>query len=135
MCFSQSDSTNNNSQISSSNQYRFTNQHRSGNGQQYPHRSGNGQQYPQRQNKHNQKYHANQTEINENSDEDIYAFQIGKLNSTYPIEMNNATTNRIIDSGLTINIVDETAFKNISPKPQNQPKPEYSCINQINHYH
>ena len=124
MCFSQSDSTNNNSQISSSNQNRFTNQHR----------SGNGQQYPQRQNKHNQKYHANQTEIDENSDEDIYAFQIGKLNSTYPIEMNNATTNRTIDSGLTINIVDEAAFKNISPKPQNQPKPEYSCINQINHY-
>ena len=107
MCFSKSDSMNNNSQISLLNQHRFTNQNR----------SGNRQQYPQRQNKHNQKYHVNQAEVDENSDEDIYAFQLGKQNSTYPIEINNTTTN-IIDSRSTINIIDETAFKNISPKPQ-----------------
>ena len=107
MCFSKSDSINNNSQISLLNQHRFTNQNR----------SGNRQQYPQLQNKHNQKHHVNQAEVDENSDEDIYAFQLGKQNSTYPIEINNTTTN-IIDSRSTINIIDETAFKNISPKLQ-----------------
>ena len=108
MGFSKSDSTNNNPQISSSNQHRFTNQHRSNNRQQYPHR----------QNKHNPKHHANQTEIDEHSDEDIYTFQLGKQTSTYPIEINNTTTDVIIESGSTINIIDETAFKNILPKPQ-----------------
>ena len=98
---------NNNSQISLLNQHRFTNQNR----------SGNRQQYPQLQNKHNQKHHVNQAEVDENSDEDIYAFQLGKQNLTYPIEINNTTTN-IIDSRSTINIIDETAFKNISPKLQ-----------------
>ena len=107
MCFSKSDSMNNNSQISLLNQHRFTNQNR----------SGNRQQYPQLQNKHNQKHHVNQAEVDENSDEDIYTFQLGKQNSTYPIEINNTTTN-IIDSRSTINIIDETAFKNISPKLQ-----------------
>ena len=124
MCFSKSDSANNNSQISSSNQHKFKNQHR----------SSNRQQYQQRQNKHNQKHHVNHTEIDENSDEDIYAFQLGKQNSTYPIEINNTTANVIIDSGSTINIIDETAFNNIPPKPPNQPKPEYSRVNQNNNY-
>ena len=54
--------------------------------------------------------------IDENSDENIYAFQLGKQNLTYPIEI-NTTTNIIIESGSTINIIDKTVFENISPKP------------------
>ena len=108
MCFSRSDSNNRTPTTPTSRHYR-SNQQRSNNQQQNP---------TQRQNQHIQKQQVNQTMIDENSDEDIYAFQVGKHNATYQIEINNTKTNVIIDSGSTINIIDKTAYENISPKPQ-----------------
>ena len=56
-------------------------------------------------------------ESEKSSDDDVYVFQIGNKSDTHPILINNTKIDVIIDSGSTINILDENSFKLIKPQP------------------
>ena len=85
----------------------------------------NKQQYQQHNNRanyyHKIKQHVNAATIQkqeESSDDDIYVFQIGNKSSTHPVIINNTKIDIIIDSGSTINILDEQSFNLIIPQPK-----------------
>ncbi|XP_057293836.1 uncharacterized protein LOC130622367 [Hydractinia symbiolongicarpus] len=62
--------------------------------------------------------HARATEIDSSEDEDdVYFFQIGQKSPTFPVTINGCTVEVIIDSGSTINILDEASFNLITPRP------------------
>ena len=48
----------------------------------------------------------------------MYVFQIGNKSNTHPVLINDTEINVIIDSGSTINILDENSFDSIMPQPK-----------------
>ena len=48
----------------------------------------------------------------------MYVFQIGNKSNTHPVLINDTEINVIIDSGSTINILDEDSFHSIMPQPK-----------------
>ena len=87
--------------------------------------NSNKQQYQQHNNRANNyqknKQHVNAATIQkqeESSGDDVYVFQIGNKSSTHPVIINNTKIDIIIDSGSTINILDEQSFNLIIPQPK-----------------
>ena len=67
----------------------------------------------------------------------MYVFQIGNKSNTHPVLINDTEINVIIDSGSTINILDEnSSFHSIMPHKQNLKNhlPKNIHINQTHHY-
>ena len=52
------------------------------------------------------------------SDDDVYVFQIGNKSNTHPVLINDTEINVIIDSGSTVNILDENSFHSIITQPK-----------------
>ena len=87
--------------------------------------NSNKQQYQQHNNRANNyqknKQHVNAATIQkqeESSDDDVYVFQISNKLNTHPVITNNTKIDISIDSGLTINILDEQSFNLIIPQPK-----------------
>ena len=65
---------------------------------------------------------------NVSSDDDVYVFQIGNKSNTYPVLINDTEINVIVDSGSTINTLDETSFDSIMPQSRLEKSSTKICL-------
>ena len=61
---------------------------------------------------------SNTVEGQSSSDDDIYpVYQIGSKSTKHNLQINETDVNIIIDSGSTVNILDESTYNQLNPKP------------------
>ena len=79
------------------------------------------QQPPTQCGHHNQsgnlQQHIRSVEKESSDEDDPLVFIVGKQQQTFPVTINNTQIDMIIDSGATVNIIDEPTYKNITNPP------------------
>jgi len=68
----------------------------------------------------------------ESEGEDIFVFKVGKDQPLFPVKISSSTVNVLIDSGASVNVLDEQTFHSIIPKPTLKPSKTkiYSFLSQ-----
>ena len=65
----------------------------------------------------NSRQHIRSVEQESSDEDDPLVFLVGKQQQTFPVLINNSQIDMIIDSGATVNIIDEPTYKNITNPP------------------
>ena len=65
----------------------------------------------------NSQQHIRSVEQESSDEDDPLVFIVGKQQQTFPVTINNTQIDMIIDSGATVNIIDEPTYKNITNPP------------------